>query len=960
MLWPLVMKKPAKYIFAVIFLLNSALLGTSRAVDVLDIKINEDYTNADQYKPRVAVSKSGVFAVAWTDKRNGQIDIYFQLLDSTGQALSGNKKLIDSPSGIPEFDPGIDANYSSQFVSAWRDYRNGNYPYNPDIYFARIDTTGTPENINLTAAYSDETYESPDIAMFSDGSSIIVWPDYRNGNWDIYGRRVGPDGELPGNDFKINDDIGINQQHSPRSAAFWKGGFVVVWQDNRLGNNDIYFQRFDSAANPIGSNAKVNDDAEDSYQAFPVIAADGVGRFFIAWVDWRNGNYPENPDIYLRRYDSSGIPLASSEKINSDETGSPQREVSIAADRAGNLCVVWADSSYGQWDAVAQIIDNSGQKAGGSFIIHDSITGKQVQPDVAADGYKYYFVWSDYRSGNFDVYAAIKHYNDPTLIVDPGILEFSMEKGGPVPEPGEIALLHAGIGEAGWEAVATVGWLSVSPASGLTPDTLTVFINTDTLPYGTYYGEVVLINTDANDSTGAITVKLTVTAPLIDITPDTLYFKVLAELGNPESRKFRINNSGSGYLDWIASETADWFAIDKAFGTQGDYITVDVDISGLVYDNYFQPLVILSNEAVNSPETAWVHLELVGNMPYIDARPDSLVFSGIVGESLSKEIEIVNLGAGTLDWTAVKDDDWFDINIENGSDYDTVAVTVESAAMATGYYCSEIRIYDSSSFNIEVIVPVQLYLSSGDTIEFINGSAPPGGPGVVPISAFFRDSVKGAYIPFTFDSTTATLDSIIPNSGIFPSFINFNVVKETGGKGEIGFRVDPSCINDSSVAGGQYVLANLFFTASDTNCHNLIDTLSSDSSGVYVLNISQARVVPAVISGSLVIGTPTGIEMEENINIPGGVIVGQNYPNPFNTTTSIRLSLSEASHVSVVIYNILGQEVRELYNGYMVSGTHLLIWDGKLKNSIPAPTGVYFYRVVSGEFTQVRKMLLLK
>jgi hypothetical protein len=84
-------------------------------------------------------------------------------------------------------------------------------------------------------------------------------------------------------------------------------------------------------------------------------------------------------------------------------------------------------------------------------------------------------------------------------------------------------------------------------------------------------------------------------------------------------------------------------------------------------------------------------------------------------------------------------------------------------------------------------------------------------------------------------------------------------------------------------------------------------------------------------------------------------ILYRNYPNPFNPTTTIRYSLNTAQHVTLAVYNLNGQLVREVVDEYMTAGTHTIQFDaGKLAS------GVYFYRISAGKFTQVRKMALIR
>jgi hypothetical protein len=86
----------------------------------------------------------------------------------------------------------------------------------------------------------------------------------------------------------------------------------------------------------------------------------------------------------------------------------------------------------------------------------------------------------------------------------------------------------------------------------------------------------------------------------------------------------------------------------------------------------------------------------------------------------------------------------------------------------------------------------------------------------------------------------------------------------------------------------------------------------------------------------------------------------QNYPNPFNPETIISYSLPEAGHVSLRIYRINGQLVKTLQDADQSPGMYERIWDGKNEFGNKVSSGVYFYRLQSNSFTQVKKMILLK
>ncbi len=94
--------------------------------------------------------------------------------------------------------------------------------------------------------------------------------------------------------------------------------------------------------------------------------------------------------------------------------------------------------------------------------------------------------------------------------------------------------------------------------------------------------------------------------------------------------------------------------------------------------------------------------------------------------------------------------------------------------------------------------------------------------------------------------------------------------------------------------------------------------------------------------------------------LPTAYALEHNYPNPFNPTTSIGFSLPIGGDMSLVVYNILGQEVKTLYRGYMEAGNHRIDWGGDNNAGEPVASGVYFYRLKAGSFEQSRKMTLLK
>ncbi len=97
-----------------------------------------------------------------------------------------------------------------------------------------------------------------------------------------------------------------------------------------------------------------------------------------------------------------------------------------------------------------------------------------------------------------------------------------------------------------------------------------------------------------------------------------------------------------------------------------------------------------------------------------------------------------------------------------------------------------------------------------------------------------------------------------------------------------------------------------------------------------------------------------------DLTLPGQFRLYQNYPNPFNPTTEMRFSLPRAVHVTLNVYNILGQEIISLVDGVLNAGEHSVVWDGLDASGRPVASGIYFYRLESDDFTDKKKMILLK
>ena len=93
----------------------------------------------------------------------------------------------------------------------------------------------------------------------------------------------------------------------------------------------------------------------------------------------------------------------------------------------------------------------------------------------------------------------------------------------------------------------------------------------------------------------------------------------------------------------------------------------------------------------------------------------------------------------------------------------------------------------------------------------------------------------------------------------------------------------------------------------------------------------------------------------EYILIPREFDLSPAYPNPFNPVTTLRFALPEKVEVSIVIYNLQGRQIEALRDGYMEAGYHQVVW-----NANRYPSGMYFTRMIAGDYVKTQKLMLIK
>jgi predicted lipoprotein with Yx(FWY)xxD motif len=289
---------------------------------------------------------TGGAIVVWHDTRiSSNENLFMQRIAPDGTLLwdEGGTVLCDAPGTQvqPKIAPLTDGN----FMVTWRDERND---YNGDIYARKIDLDGNLLWDEELVVFEDiYVQENPRITQSSDGGAFIVWQDGRNDfNFkDIFIQKVSSAGEM------LWDESGVvvcdedYNQLNPRLVGDSDGGTLIVWDDGRNGghpNEDIYVQHFNSDASINFSEGGLLICDEFSEQFSPLVKKNNAGKYFVNWGDRRTGSV----GMYLQIIDPDDtLILADNGEIIYYGLDGDALEYSLIAN-GDNAIALWVDTRF--------------------------------------------------------------------------------------------------------------------------------------------------------------------------------------------------------------------------------------------------------------------------------------------------------------------------------------------------------------------------------------------------------------------------------------------------------------------------------------------------------------------------------------------------------------------------------------------------------------------------------------
>lgn len=362
-----------------------------------------------QNEVKLTTDGSGGAIIVWTDVRGGSTgDIYAQRINSSGVVQwTANGVAICTATAYQQSSVIINDGSGGAFI-VWVDPRSGN----TQLWGQRVNSSGVVQwtaNGNAICTNASSNASTPQIQRDWTNGFIVVWNDQRSGNMDIYISRLSPGGI----GYWAADGIAVctnaSMQNYPQILVDATSGVFITWNENRNGNTDIYAQRLSSSAGVQWTANGISISSAIGSQAFPKIIADGLGGVLIAWEDQRGGTN----DIYAQRVSSLGAGLWTSNGISISSASNHQSEPQLISDGSNGAFITWSDTRNGGSDIYAQRVNSSGvvQWTTNGVTVSDA-TGIQSTPQITSDGSsQVYITWADQRSGNSDIYIQKMDYS---------------------------------------------------------------------------------------------------------------------------------------------------------------------------------------------------------------------------------------------------------------------------------------------------------------------------------------------------------------------------------------------------------------------------------------------------------------------------------------------------------------------------------------------------------------------
>lgn len=358
------------------------------------------YTSGNNAR-NIIVTGSTIHTV-WYDARFGDTEIMYKRSTDNGINWEPVVRLTNN-TGSSE-NPTI-ASYGNILHVVWQDLRDGNY----EIYYKISTNSGNSWSGDTRLTNNFATSTNP--AVFLSVNNInVVWNDDRDGNNEIYFKRSTDGGYNWDPVVRITNNASSSTNPSISGLA---DNIYISWQDNRDGNNEIYYNFSSTMGASWGTDTRLTNDAASS--KLPCIAAESMSPqsfVHVAWQDDRDGNN----EIYYKRSTSNGTSWEPVQRLT-NSAGNSLAPVIISASHFIHL--VWEDDRSGIYGVYYNRSTNDGISWVSDLKLNTS-TATARNPSLYRNGSEVHVVWWDNRDNDYEIYYKKNPTGNVTTVTNIG------------------------------------------------------------------------------------------------------------------------------------------------------------------------------------------------------------------------------------------------------------------------------------------------------------------------------------------------------------------------------------------------------------------------------------------------------------------------------------------------------------------------------------------------------------
>lgn len=860
--------------------------------------------NADstQGSHEIAADGAGGAILAWCDVRTNP-DIYAQRINASGDVEWTANGIVIASGSDWQFNPGIATDNAGGAYVTWKQNWLPEPNYIGFYIIKRVNASGSAVGAR-TVHVTDYSYGFQNVCSDGKTGAVVAWSEPGDGDdLDLFAVGVDSNVSVSWSTITVCGEDGNQIEH--RAIPDGAGGVIFVWKDNRDDNYDIYAQRVDSTGARLWDTTGVAVCTATGLQEGICLATDGDEGVIIAWMDRYAGG---DPGIYAQRIDEDGDERWTSGGVlicdETDYGSSP----CITSDTWGGAIIAWHDSRSGAAGIYAQRVNSTGYTQWTSNGIPVcTYASNQAYINAATDGERgAIIVWGDDRNSDYDLFAQrVDEYGDTKWQTD-GI------------------------------PICTESNNQFAPCLVSDGDD----------------GVIIAWNDKRDDENGDIYAQkidsyFDFPAPGCEVT----YLFTRYSSGDTVTARDFMNGCPQGDFN-ILEAIVDFDENDVPRDIEKDELKLvkpdtlitfwsDGDITADSAATYGDSIYATFTHAYISHNYASDYLTILGidvAVTFDDATIgyiDSLIAKSpdYTGDG---DVDISDLGffSGTYNkcdqsngynpWFDFNDDDCVDL-----SDYGFFGEHYQHGKPA-GYQgmwlASRISLSD-----------VELALSAGNPVETR-------GARVLPVTVYIDNcaAVTTLCAGLEIDQSVLEYARWIPH----PDFPAVSAAAPASSHGRDILFI--SAFDLAADGNGRIEMGTIEFIVTGRNEH------TDGASGF-------ALVFGDILTADGKVKSIRGIECSDGDRVPElRTTLSNNYPNPFNPATTIEYSISGDMHVNLSIYNVNGQLVRTLVDGFKRRDYYHIIWNGKDHRGVPTASGIYFYRLKTDDVTISKKLLLLR